>query len=291
MLDISSKMNPLWLKMTFLLILAGFSAKMGLFPLHTVAVDAHTVAPPPISAFISTTLMNVGFLGIFRIYTIISKTEILQWAQNVLIIAGGISIFMAAIQLLKIRHYKRMFAFSSLEHMGIVALGLGVGGPGYYAAILHLVLHAFVKAGLFYQIGQVHRYFKSYWIKDTGNYFRLNPAGALSVILGVVSILAIPPSGLFVTEFLTFKAMILDQKIFLAILILIMLSVLLYSFAKHTFHLLYHVPEKNAAQKLVQPNPFETVSQYVLFGLAIYLGIHPPRFLTELINQTIAILN
>jgi len=128
--DITHLMNPIWLKMAFLLVLTGFSAKMGLFPLHTVAVDAHTVAPPPISAFISTTLMNVGFLGIFRIFTIISQTGVLQWAQNVLLIVGVISVFMSAIQLLRIKHYKRMFAFSSLEHMGIVALGLGVGGLG-----------------------------------------------------------------------------------------------------------------------------------------------------------------
>ncbi len=290
LLKIAPLMSPIWLKMTFLLVLTGFSAKMGLFPLHTVAIDAHTVAPPPISAFISTTLMNVGFLGIYRVFCIISQTEVIQWAQNVLLIVGVLSIFMSAIQLLKIRHYKRMFAFSSLEHMGIVALGLGIGGIGYYAAILHLVFHSFVKAGLFYQIGQVYQFFKSYWIKDVSGYFKRNPIGGLALILGVISILAIPPSGLFVSEFLVFKAMFLAGHYYIGIFVLILLTVIIYSFSKNSFHLLYDNPKLEMTEA-VKPNPYETISQFVLFGLVIYLGINPPVFFTDLINSAIAILN
>lgn len=290
LLEIAQKMNPIWLKMAFLLILTGFSAKMGLFPLHTVAIDAHTVAPPPISAFISTTLMNVGFLGIFRGFSIISQTEVLHWAQNVLLIAGVLSVFMSAIQLLRIKHYKRMFAFSSLEHMGIVALGLGVGGIGYYAAILHIVFHSFVKAGLFYQIGQVHHFFKSYWIKDVSGYFKRNSVGGLAMIFGVISILAIPPSGLFISEFLTFKAMFIAKHYYTGIFVLALLTVIIYSFSKNTFHLLYS-NEKSDEIEEIKANPYEAISQFVLFGLVVYLGINPPLFFTDLINSAIAILN
>ena len=291
LIETANSMNPIWLKMAFLLVLTGFSAKMGLFPLHTVAVDAHTVAPPPISAFISTTLMNVGFLGIFRVFTILAQTNVIQWAQNVLLIAGVISVFMSAIQLLKIRHYKRMFAFSSLEHMGIVALGLGIGGIGYYAAILHLVLHSFVKAGLFYQIGQVHRYFKSYWIKDAAGYFKLNPVGGLVLIIGFISILAIPPSGMFVSEFLTFKAMFLSKHYYIAIFVLILLTLIIYSFSKNIFHLLYDETVKTTKIEPFKPNYYETISQFILFGLAIYIGLNPPAIFIDLINSAIAILN
>jgi len=291
LIETANSMNTIWLKMAFLLVLTGFSAKMGLFPLHTVAVDAHTVAPPPISAFISTTLMNVGFLGIFRIYTIIAQTQIIHWVQNVLLIAGILSVFISAIQLLKIRHYKRMFAFSSLEHMGIVALGLGIGGIGYYAAILHLVLHSFVKAGLFYQIGQVHRYFKSYWIKDVAGYFKLNPIGGIMLILGFISILAIPPSGMFVSEFLVFKAMFMAKHYYIGIFVLLLLTLIIYSFSKNIFHLLYGEAEVKTTIEKFKPNNYETISQFVLFGLAIYLGINPPVFFTDLINSAIAILN
>lgn len=291
LLSVATTMNPIFLKIAFLLILTGFSAKMGLFPIHTVAVDAHTVAPPPISAFISTTLMNVGFLGIFRIYTILAQTTTLHWAQNVLLIAGILSVFMSAIQLQRIKHHKRMFAFSSLEHMGIVAIGIGIGGLGYYAAILHLVFHSFVKASLFYQMGQIHHFYKSYWIKDIAGYFKINPIGSLSVILGTISILAIPPSGLFVSEFLTFKAMFLNGKIILAISVLILLTIIIYVFSKNTLQLLYAEKPKNLTIEKMKINPFETISQFVLLSLVIYLGINPPVFFTNLINNAIAILN
>jgi len=289
LIKVAPLMNPVWLKMAFLFVVTGFSAKMGLFPLHTVAVDAHTVAPPPISAFISTTLMNVGFIGIFRVFTVISNTQVLHWAQNVLLIVGVLSVFISTIQLLKIKHYKRMFAFSSLEHMGIVALGLGIGGLGYYAAILHLVFHSFVKAGLFYQIGQVHQFYKSYWIKDVAGYFKRNPVGGLALILGFVSILAIPPSGMFVSEFLIFKAMF-TKHIYSAVFVLILLTVIIYSFSKNTFHLLYDKPEDNRLDTAIKANPFETVSQFILFGLVIYLALNPPHFFTDLIKASIAVL-
>lgn len=291
LIAIAPLMNPLWLKITFLLVLTGFSAKMGLFPLHTVAVDAHTVAPPPISAFISTTLMNVGFLAIFRIFTIVAQTSILHWAQNVLIIVGVTSIFMAAIQLQRIRHFKRMFAFSSLEHMGIVALGLGVGGLGYYAAILHLIFHAFTKASLFYQIAQVYQFFKSYWIKDVSGYFKLNPIGGLSVLLCFISILAIPPSGLFVSEFLIFKALFINNHPVVAVVVLSLLTVIIYTIIKNILHLLYDAVPIGLNIEAVKVNPYETISQFVLLSLVIYLGINPPLFFTDLINEAIAVLN
>jgi len=290
LIQTAQEMNPLWLKIAFLLTVVGFSAKMGLFPMHTVAVDAHTVAPPPISAFISTTLMNVGFIGIFRIFTIISQTTILQWAQNVLIISGIFSVLMSAIQMLKIVHSKRMFAFSSLEHMGIVALGLGMGGIGYYAAILHLILHSFAKAGLFYQIGQVHHFYGSYFIKDISNYVKRNTIGAIALIFGFISILAIPPSGMFVSEFLVFKAMFMENHYLIAIFVLLLLSLIIYSFSKNTLRMLFNTDEKPNDINTTTPNKFETVSQFILFSLVIYLGINPPRFFIDLINNAISIL-
>jgi hydrogenase-4 component F len=281
-------MDPTFLKITFLLILTGLSAKMGIVPLHTVTVDAHTAAPFPISAFISTTLMNVGFLGIFRMFTIVSHSSAASWANTVLMIVGVASVCMSAIQLLRIKHFKRMFAFSSLEHMGIVILALSLGRPGFYAAILQITFHSFVKAGLFYQIGQVSGYYKSYWIAESGKYFKINPAGALAIILGFLSITAMPPSGLFLSEFLVLKSLFLTNHYILAGLILFLLTVIIYVFGRHLFHLLYaelpencHVePQENSAQ--------ETLTQFVLFGLVILLGFYPPAFFTDLITSIVA---
>ncbi len=290
LISIAHLMNPLWLKIAFLLILTGFSAKMELFPLHTVAVDAHTVAPTPINVLLSTTLANVGFLGIFRIYTIISNTKILIWAQHLLIIAGVLSVFMASIQLLRVKHYKRMFAFSSLEHMGLVAIGLGVGGIGYYAAILHLVFHSFVKASLFYQIGEAYQIFNSYLKDNMKGYFKINQVGALAFILGIISILALPPSGIFISEFLLFKAMFLNGHIYIAILVMFLLTVIIYIFSRNFFHFLYSDTSSHINLDDVKINNFESIFQFLLLGLVIYLGFAPPVFFTNLIDNSISIL-
>ncbi len=280
-------MNITWLKIVFILVLTGFSAKWGLFPLHTVCVDAHTGAPPPISAFISTTLMNVGFLGVFRFYAIISQTDALPWANRVLMICGIVSIALSAMQLLRVKHFKRMFAFSSLEQMGIVALALSVGGIGYFAAILHIILHSFAKAGLFYQIGQVNSVYNSYWIKDTGGYMKVNPLGAVVILLLFIMITAMPPSGLFVSELMVFKALFGGSHYFVGIFALIMLSVIIFVFIKNFAQLLY---ARDQSAGPVHINQMETVSQFLMIALIIYLAFDPPVFFTNLIYSAISIL-
>jgi hydrogenase-4 component F len=284
--ELAKTADPIWLKVTFLLILTGYSAKMGIFPLHTVTVDAHTAAPPPVSAFISTTLMNVGFFGIFRVFEVIAGTSVLAWAQNVLFIVAVLSIFMSAVQLLKIKHFKRMFAFSSLEHMAIVTLGLAVGGIGYYAAILQLVLHSFTKASLFYQIDTAHSAFRSYWIKDAGDYIRINPAGALALLFGFVSIMAIPPSGLFISEVMVFKALFNGSYYIVAAIFLLFLTTIMYAFGKHILRLLF-LKHHNKFSDIQAFNRFETLPSFVLLGLAAWLGFFPPRAFSELINAAI----
>ncbi len=284
--ELAKTADPIWLKVTFLLILTGYSAKMGIFPLHTVTVDAHTAAPPPISAFISTTLMNVGFFGIFRVFEIIAGTPVLTWAQNVLFIVAILSIFMSAVQLLKIKHFKRMFAFSSLEHMAIVTLGLAVGGIGYYAAILQLVLHSFTKASLFYQIDTAHSVYKSYWIKDAGDYIRINPSGALALLFGFISITAIPPAGLFISELMIFKALFNGSYYFTAALFLLFITVILFAFGKHMLRLLFLKHHTNFSH-IQAFNRYETLPSFVLLGLAAWLGFFPPPGFSEMINAAV----
>jgi len=136
---------------------------------------------------------------------------------------------------------------------------------------LHLVFHSLVKAGLFYQIGQVHQFYKSYWIKDVVGYFKRNPVGGLVMVLGVISILAIPPSGLFISEFLTFKAMFLAQHYYIGILVLALLTIIIYSFSKNTFHLLYD-DEKivlySGNSRGVNLSPVSVVTMFDIFTLA-----------------------
>ena len=286
---LAKDMNPTWLKIAFVLMITGFSVKISLFPLYAVAIDAKTIAASPINALMSTTLVNVGFIGIYRIYVIISKTEIQAWSQHVLMIIGIVSIFIATIQLTRVKRLKRMYAFSSMEHMGIVIIGFAIGGIGYYAAILHLIFHSFVKAGLFYQVGTIFRFTKTNWIQEMGNFMKTNPTSSIAFILGIISILAIPPSGLFISELAIFKALFLKEYYFIAIIILILLTIIIYQFSKNTFHILFN--DSKPLEENIKHNPYETISQFILFGLVIYLGINPPEFFTDLIKSSIAILN
>jgi hydrogenase-4 component F len=291
LLGAAQNMDVLWLKVAFVLILTGLSVKISLFPLYAVAIDAKTIAATPVNALMSTALVNVGFIGIYRIYLIIAQTYTLLWAQHILMIVGVLSIFIASIQLTRVRRLKRLLAFSSMEHMGIVIIGLSLGGIGTYAAILHLIFHSFAKAGMFFQLGSIRNYFNTIWTKDTGNYFKLNPLGAIALLLGVITILAIPPSGLFVSELFIFKALFINHHYIIAIGVLILLSIIIYIFIKRFTHLLYADVSEDFINHEAQQNPYETISQFVLFGLVIYLGINPPLFFTDLINAAIAILN
>ncbi|MCX6288079.1 MAG: proton-conducting transporter membrane subunit [Bacteroidetes bacterium] len=285
--EIARLANPLYLKIAFVFVLVGYSTKMGLFPMHTVTVDAHTVAPPPISAFISTTLMNVGFLAIFRIYALFSATPILHFMNHVLLLSGFLSLLISAGYMLKAKHNKRMLAYSSLENMGIVAIALGMGGIGYYAAVLHIVLHSFAKAGLFYQIGQSYKVMGTYNLDESGNYMRLYPAGATALLLGLLCITAIPPSGMFISELLMFKAMIANGNYLYMAVAALLLCYVLYALLTRVLHIVFSQPRTQSGKLHEKVNPWQTVSQFVLFGLVILICFTQPAFFRDMIKDII----
>jgi len=291
LMSVANNMDPFFLKTAFVFMLTGYSIKLNIFPLFAATIDAKTVAPAPVNAIISTILINAGFIAIYRIYSILSMSDSIAWAQNVFLITGLISLLIATVQLFKVKRFKRMFAFSSMEHMALILLAFSVGKAGYYAAILHLVFHTLIKSGLFYQFGQIRALYNSGWFKNTGSYIKLNPTGAMVFIFGLLSITAIPPSGLFISEFLIFKALFAEGYFITAISALLLLTIIIYIFFKNSFQLLYgKVPENFNQQKAII-NKYEAISQFVLFALVIYLGFNPPVFFTTLIQSAITILN
>jgi len=287
---IINQANPMYLKIAFVFVLIGFSTKMGLFPMHTVTIDAHSVAPPPVSALISTTLMNVGFLAIFRVYTLFSSSSILSFMNSVLILSGMLSLLIAAGYMLKAKHLKRMLAYSSLENMGLVAIAVGAGGVGYYAALLLLVLHTLAKSSLFYQMGQLSRVLHTFKLDDCGRYMKLYPAGALVLLTGMVCILAIPPSGLFISEIMIFKGLVTNNQWFILIAVIILLCFVVYAMSTRIMHIIFSDPRMENDLKPEKVNPVETVSQFVLLGLVIIMCFYQLPFLVDLISQSIYLL-
>ena len=189
--------------------------------------------------------------------------------------------------MLKVKNIKRMLAYSSIEHTGIIMIGIAAGGIGYYAAILHVVLHALTKSSLFFQIGQVYRIYQSKSIYNVGNYFKYNLTGAMVILLAFLCVTAMPPSGLFISEFMIFRSLFEGHYIFVMIVLLILLTIIIWALSKNIFKLLF-TPPVNFDEKTVEKiSPVESLSQFVLLGLVIYLGFNPPAEFVALINEAI----
>jgi hydrogenase-4 component F len=281
-------LDPIYLKIAFLFVLTGYSTKMELFPMHTVGIDANSVALPPVGALISTGLVNLGFLSVFRIYKALSGSPIFGWMNKVVILAGVLSVLVAAGYMLKAKHTKRMLAYSTLENMGLVMIAIGIGGAGYYAAFLLLVLHSLTKSSLFFQVGQMGRVLGTYRLDDSGQYLKLFPTGAIALLIGMLAILAIPPSGLFLSEFLIVKALVAGKSWFVLVLVLILLCCVIYAMSTRVLHLLFSHPRENAMD--LTPGTvgrWETVSQFIFLLVVVGACFYQPPFLNDIINRII----
>ena len=276
------KLNPFWLRLAFLFIFTGFTVKLGLVPMYTVGIDAKDKAPAPAGALLSSVLMNLGFVGILRLYIVVSHTSIYHWADLIIFISAFLSIFVATVYMTKVTNIKRMFAYSSIEHMGIAMLGIAAGGIGYYAAI--------VKSSMFFQFNQLYRIFQSKSIHYVGNYFKYNPTGAIVLLIAFISITAMPPSGLFVSEFLIFRSLFEGKYILLLIVVLILLTVVIWALGKNTMKILFLPVNGIDETNIPKINPWESLTQYVLLFSAIWLGLNPPVIFVQMIQDAVKIL-
>jgi hydrogenase-4 component F len=284
------RLSVRWLKLAFLFIFTGFTAKAGLVPMYTAGIDAKDKTPYPAAALFSSVLMNMGFIGIFRFYEITSHTAIYNWTNKIVITSAILSVFVATVYMLRVKNIKRMMAYSSVEHMGIVMLGIAAGGIGYYAAILHLILHSFAKPALFFQFGQIYRVYGSKSVYDVGHYFKYNTTGAIVLLFAYFIVTAMPPSGMFVSEFLVFKSLFVSGNLWVLLLVIILLTVIIWAFGKNVFKMLFIKPV-DFDDSHIEPIPFsESLSQFILLALVIYLGLNPPQELVSLINSAIASL-
>lgn len=286
----ASSLSPFWLKLAFLFIFTGFTAKAGLVPMYTAGIDAKDKAPYPSAALLASVLMNVGFIGIFRFYEITSHTGVYQWTNKIILISAMLSVFVATVYMLRVKNIKRMMAYSGVEHMGIIMLGIAAGGPGYYAAILHLILHSFAKPALFFQFGQIYRTYGSKSVYDVGSYFRYNITGALVLLFAFFVITAMPPSGMFISEFLIFRSLFSSGLLWVLIIVMILLTVIIWAFGKNVFKMLFVKPVDFDDSNVERIPATESISQFVLLALVVYLGLNPPDAMVSLINTAISTL-
>lgn len=289
----AAKLDTFWLKMAFTFIFVGYTAKMGLVPMFTAGIDAKDEAPTPAAAMLSSVVMNAGFVGFFRFYAVVADTGAYEWARMVVLITGVVSIFVATVYLVRVHNIKRLFAYSSVEHIGVVMLGVAAGGVGLYAAILHLVLHSFAKSAIFFHISEMFRLFGSKLLEHMGHYMRRSGLGATIVILAMLCVTAMPPSGMFVTEMMVFKSLI-DSSLWLALVpAALLLCVIVWAISRDLLNVLFQSP---VGPELVKPGTegrfpvHEAVLQLLLLGLSIWFGLWTPECVSELIKASVAIV-
>ncbi|MBO5972433.1 MAG: hydrogenase 4 subunit F [Alistipes sp.] len=286
--DVISEGNPLYLKVAFLLIVVGYSCKMEIFPLYTVGVDANYAAPAPASAFISTALVNAGFVSIFRIYSLYAAAgEVFVWARHLLILIGILSLAVGAMFLRRTNNYKRFLSYSTVENMGIVAIGLGIGGVALWAAVFHVMCHTLVKSSMFFQVGIMRHIYDSYSINRIGNYMNINRVGAIGFTLGTLVLLAFPPSPLFITEVMIFSEIVSVGSWWLLIAMLILMCVVIYSIWGRSLRLGYHSNQDTLHLSAV--NRRLSYSAALLLVVAIVMGVWQPDFVRDAIDAIINI--
>ncbi|MCQ2203955.1 MAG: hypothetical protein MJZ15_05895 [Bacteroidales bacterium] len=288
----ASQLDPFWLKLAFTFILVGYTAKMSLVPMFTAGIDAKDKAPTPAAAMLSSVVMNAGFVGFYRVYGVVAHTEVKKWADMVVLMTGILSIFVAAVYLVRVKNVKRLFAYSSVEHMGVVMLGIAAGGVGIYAGILHLVLHSFVKSAIFMHIGQLYRVYGSKYVDCMGKYLNISGMGGTMLIFAMLCITAMPPSGMFVTEFMVFRSMIDAGQWIVMGVAMILLTVIVWAIGRDMFSILFmHASSENSkAPKIVSAPWYETMFQWVLIILSIWLGLSTPEYVSTLVENAAALV-
>lgn len=282
----ASILNPFWLKLSFVFILFGIGTKVGLAPVHFWLPDAHSEAPSPISALLSAALLNSAFLIILKVFKLMELAHIAHYAKILLVAMGMLSLFVAAVFIYNINNYKRMLAYSSIENMGIIAIGTAVGGVGIYAALFHLIGHSLIKSSFFLTAGNILKLFKTKRISAISGILKVDRTTGWLWILCFIAIAGLPPSPLFISEFLLLKALIIKNHFVIVAVLLILLTVILFGIAKVVINMSFGTEKNELLDK-----PEMTFSLYfpqvTMIIIALILGVYIPPFLDALIKNAI----
>ena len=278
--------NHFWLQLSFVFILFGIGTKMGLAPVHFWLPDAHAEAPSPISALLSATLLNSAFLMIVNVFRIMVLSGCDSFARLMLLTMGFLSLFITAVFVYHINNYKRMLAYSSIENMGILAIGTALGGVGMLAAIIHLIGHSLIKASFFLTSGNVLEIYGTKKIKSVTGLMKTDRKTAWLWVASFLGIVAFPPSVLFISEFLMVKTMFLKGHFIMCALFLLLLTIVLYGLGKAVVKMSFSAPTHEVEPVKLSWTMY--LPQVVMLILAFVIGIYMPQGLTQAILATVA---
>lgn len=278
--------NHFWLQLSFVFILFGIGTKMGLAPVHFWLPDAHAEAPSPISALLSAALLNSAFLVILNVFRIMVLAGCDSYARVMMMVMGFLSLFVTAVFVYHINNYKRMLAYSSIENMGILAIGTALGGVGMLAAIIHLIGHSLIKASFFLNSGNILEIYGTKKIKSVIGLLKTDKKTGWLWVASFLGIVAFPPSVLFISEFLMVKTMFLKGHFILCALFLLLLTIVLYGLGKAVIRMSFSAPSHEVEPVKLSWTMY--LPQIVMLILAFVIGVYMPQGLTQSILTTVA---
>jgi hydrogenase-4 component F len=281
-----------WLKAAFLFLLVGYGTKLGLAPMHTWLPDAHSEAPSVVSALLSGALLNCAFLAVLRIQQVCVAAGQGQFGQTILLGFGLVSMTVAALFILRQGDFKRMLAYSSVEHMGILSLAVGLGGGATFGAMLHAVNHSLTKGMLFLVAGNILAAYKTKSTADVRGVVKVLPISGVLWVAGFFSITGSPPFGPFLSEFIILKSALDQGRPLVATVYLLLLSVIFIGMATIVLRMYQGTPAVqppgNAGGREITPGSESALAVIppMVLGLAVLvLGLYFPPLLRSLLEH------
>ncbi|MDD2804465.1 MAG: proton-conducting transporter membrane subunit [Elusimicrobiales bacterium] len=271
------------LKAAFLFLFVGYGTKMGLSPFHTWLPDAHSEAPAVVSALLSGALLNCAFLGVMRVNAVCAAAGLAEFTGGLLVLFGLLSVITAALFMLGQRDYKRLLAYSSIEHMGIIALGAGLGGGAVFGALLAALSHSLAKAGLFFTSGLILAAEKTKRISEVKGLWRRAPRTAALWLAGFFLITGTPPSGVFLAKFIVLKEILALKHYWLAGAFLLFLGILFAGMARVFISMTFGEREARPGERPFEEQPGLLWPAAAFFACVVLAGLYLPAWLQSLL--------
>ncbi|WP_457645413.1 hydrogenase 4 subunit F [Profundibacter sp.] len=281
----AARFDPALLSLAFVFLLVGYGTKVGLAPLHAWLPDAHAEGPTPISAVLSGLLLNVALYAVLRIKMIMAGNADTIPAGLAMMIMGLTSLIFAAVMLYRRRDIKRLFAYSSIEHMGIITFAFGMGGPlANFAGLLHMTMHSLTKSGIFFAVGHIVQAKGTQKMSGITGLAKSHPALAWALGIGVLAIAGVPPFGVFTSEFLVVTTTFARQPV-LAMILALGIIVAFGALLMHLQKLLFGEPSGDSHKVKASALPM-----FIHFALVLLAGLWLPPILVEWFKQVAEVL-
>jgi len=284
--DVADRLDPTVMSLAFVFLVVGYGTKVGLAPMHTWLPDAHAEGPTPVSSVLSGLLLNLALYALVRCKMLVDAATGSHFAGFLMMGFGMLSLLVAAFSLHRQRDIKRMFSFSSIEHMGLMTFTFGIGTPiANFAAMLHMTTHSLVKSGIFFTVGHAAQNMGTQAMADIRGLIRHRPGIGWGLLIGTCAIAGFPPFGVFTSEFLILSAALQQYPWTVGILLpgLLVAAAGLFRFVPDMAYGM--VPEQ------ARNVPANMVPVYAHLALALMLGLSVPAFLAGWYDQAAALIH